>query len=48
MKVIPPGLDFSNLKISPPPDPLEVLNAGSGAWLVASGKTGIMVHGQGM
>lgn len=31
MKVIPPGLDFSNLKISPPPDPLEALNPhGSG------------------
>jgi len=31
MKVIPPGLDFSNLKISPPPDPLEAINAaGSG------------------
>jgi hypothetical protein len=23
MKVIPPGLDFSNLKIAPPPDPLS-------------------------
>lgn len=32
MKVIPPGLDFSNLKISPPPDPLEALGShGSGA-----------------
>jgi hypothetical protein len=30
MKVIPPGLDFSNLKISPPPDPLEAANPGRG------------------
>lgn len=40
MKVIPPGLDFSNLKISPPPDPLEVLNAGSGAWRLGAELTG--------
>ena len=39
MKVIPPGLDFSNLKISPPPDPLGALNpqcsgegAGASGW----------------
>eukprot|EP00878_Enallax_costatus_P003956 GHUV01004177.1.p1 GENE.GHUV01004177.1~~GHUV01004177.1.p1 ORF type:complete len:1210 (+),score=383.57 GHUV01004177.1:125-3754(+) len=25
MRVIPPGLDFSNLKIAPPPDPLQQL-----------------------
>jgi hypothetical protein len=41
MKVIPPGLDFSNLKISPPPDPLEALNShGSGeglGWQVCKG-----------
>lgn len=30
MKVIPPGLDFSNLKISPPPDPLAALNGSTG------------------
>lgn len=27
MKVIPPGLDFSNLKVSAPPDPWDVINA---------------------
>lgn len=41
MKVIPPGLDFSNLKISPPPDPLEALNPhgsgeGRGQWVVCA------------
>lgn len=30
MRVIPPGLDFSNLKISPPPDPLEALTGSAG------------------
>jgi hypothetical protein len=31
MRVIPPGLDFSNLKISAPPDPWEAANNAGGA-----------------
>jgi sucrose-phosphate synthase len=39
MRVIPPGLDFSNLKISPPPDPLQQLMPG-GASLKSAGGSG--------
>jgi hypothetical protein len=31
MRVIPPGLDFSNLKISAPPDPWDTANNAGGA-----------------
>uniref|UniRef100_A0A383W8H5 sucrose-phosphate synthase n=1 Tax=Tetradesmus obliquus TaxID=3088 RepID=A0A383W8H5_TETOB len=31
MRVIPPGLDFSNLKISAPPDPWDTANTAGGA-----------------
>lgn len=31
MRVIPPGLDFSNLKIAPPPDPLAQLMPAGGS-----------------
>jgi hypothetical protein len=42
MRVIPPGLDFSNLKISAPPDPWDTANtaggAGSGGLKAANGR----------
>lgn len=41
MRVIPPGLDFSNLKIAAPPDPWDLMNAtgslkGSGSGTMGS------------
>lgn len=42
MKVIPPGLDFSNLKVAAPPDPWDVMNA---AGLKGAGGSGHLGRG---
>ncbi|KAF6252365.1 hypothetical protein COO60DRAFT_1287118 [Scenedesmus sp. NREL 46B-D3] len=49
MRVIPPGLDFSNLKISAPPDPWDAANnagGGVGGGLKPAGGSGSLQRGR--
>lgn len=46
MRVIPPGLDFSNLKIAPPPDPLQQLMPGGPSLKSAGGSGNLTGRGR--
>lgn len=42
MRVIPPGLDFSNLKCAAPPDPWDTFTAGAAALRRAGSSSGFL------